>query len=309
MRTAIQINTFPAEATFVGYGGIQWNMQYYQNWRSYWSYMDENAWLSGNAGIAGRISIYVASDTGTAYVNFFDPSGRNAIVQKALYAWRPNVSTGENESIRSFGFAPSAQGPSTSGTTMIMPVIADDLLLTTGMSTNSTSGTFSLSGVTAQALVSFSASYGSAKTGISLWRIGQTGTASVSAAGYNHGRMAMKIVPYVEVVQTVLPSSPPDLDYIFVEIPAVLTSSGQVIRPRWFNSLRSTYAWDINLGVRKRWLKDAPIIEHDAPAQARLVELWKFPKAALSSIPASEAYVFNDEQTAEDRVTYYDLGW
>ena len=37
--------------------------------------------------------------------------------------------------------------------------------------------------------------------------------------------------------------------------------------------------------------------------------MWKVPEEAVSSIPTGEAYIYDDEQTAEDRVTALDMGW
>ncbi len=130
----------------------------------------------------------------------------------------------------------------------------------------------------------------------------------------------MKILPTVEIAQQVVPTppeppqppppeDPPEWPTIWVEVTGELTHSGQVIRPRWFDALRSAYAWDPALGIRKRWVKGTTMTPNQGPSRARLVELWKFPRDAYLSIPAEEAYVFTDEQTAEDRVTYHDLGW
>jgi hypothetical protein len=118
--------------------------------------------------------------------------------------------------------------------------------------------------------------------------------------------MLMKIVPTVKLVQTTHPV--PGENLIWVEIWADLLPSGRVERPRWFNSLRTEYAWNHSFGLRKRWIKEAAATTQ-GEKRARYVELWKVPQSAISSIPTGQAYIFTSEQEAEARVLYHDLGW
>lgn len=253
------------------------------------------------------MTIYRADSAGDVDVSFSDPSGQGTLFSTYVQVWRPQISVGANEAVKSIGFAESAQGAQSAGTTASVPVQQDDLLLAIGLDTHaSTPGEMTLSGPSSQLLVDFNPAYANRTSRMKLWRIKSTTNASVNYVRCNAGRSLIKLVPNVEVVQTEVPVA--DEPVIYVEIQPELTSSGRVLRPRWFDALRTSYAWSYSTGLRKRWMKEAASSD-DAGARARIVELWKFPEAARTSVPTNEAFTYTNFTTAEARVIHHDLGW
>lgn len=296
-------NTLPAEI----YPQRGWDWWWYPYWPFWWLYWYPYSWDYYAYRSVSRVSIYKAANSGTVSVTFQRGYPGSPIFQTYLCVWRPNISVGQNETIVNVTYAPSAQSAQYSPYTLSMPVRTDELLLATAKGLNVSALSPSLSGVTVQNLVNYSAVYGNCRHTVQLWRIKTTGTAVYTPVGANVAQQLTKIIPNVEVAHVSVPSVPPEANYFYVEFGADLLSTGRVIRPRWFETIRSSYAWDNNLGLRKRWVKGTAI--GDDRGRARVVELWKVPKGAENSIPAGEAYVFTTDQDAEARVLFHDLGW
>lgn len=296
-------NTIPAEI----YPTPAWTWWWYPYWRYWWPYWYYSHWKKYAYRTVSRVTIYQARDNGTVQVTFNRGYSGSPIIKTYLCVWRPNVSVGQNETIKRIGFAPSAQAPTYAGYSSSIPVTADDLLLATAKGYPVTGIGLSISGVTVQNILSYSAYYGSSYDAIGLWRIKTSGTATVAYGYANVAQQLTKINPSVEVYHVSVPSIPPDAAYFYVEIGADLLSNGRVVRPRWFEAIRTTYAWSNSLGLRKRWLKETSL--GSETNRGRLVELWKVPKGAESSIPGGEALVLTSDQDAEARVLMQDLGW
>ncbi len=286
----------------------RWYYYYWPYWPYYWPYWYYRWWYYRYPVVVSQITCWRADSDGDVSVTFSEPSGWGVVFQTALKVWRPNISVGNNEAVRTYGFAESAQGATAAGRTATMPVYTDELLLAMGVDTYywNPTGNITVSGVTLQELVDFNPSYTNRTARIKLWRVKSTGTAVATYTNCNVGRALMKFVPNVDVYQLVQPV--PGEDPIFVEIQAELTPSGRIIRPRWFEALRTEYAWDHGMGLRKRWVREA-LGDTGGQAKARVIEMWKFPPAANSSIPAGEAYTWVDPQLAEARVIALDQGW
>lgn len=296
-------NTVPAEVYYYGY----WYWYYYYYWYYWWPYWYYYPWYYYYYRTITRVSIYKAVSSGTISVSFQRGYEGSPIYKTQIYVWRPNITVGQNELIRKINFAPSAQGAEYRSYTVSMPVSVDDLLLATSTGVYTAPLSPHLSGVTAQNLVNYTANFGVCYTSVQLWRIKTSGTAVVQTQGANVAQQLTKIIPNVEIAQVAIPSIPPEASYFYVEIGAELFANGQVVRPRWFEEIRTTYAWNNGLGLRKRWVKGTTWGENTG--RARLVELWKVPKGAENLIPNGEAYVFTSDQDAESRVLFHDLGW
>lgn len=300
-------NSIPEEAQWVYYPYAYWRYWYYPYYGYYWWYWQRRWWLRYPV-VVSRISVWRADSAGTVSVEFSDPSGWGTIYATALRVWKPNISVGQNMAIRSIGFAESAQGASGIGVVASMPVVQDELLLAMGVDTTYFGGgNFVVSGPSVQELIDFNPVYAYRTARIKLWRVKTTTTATVTYSFCNAGRMLMKFVPNVDVYQVSRPvAQEPE---IYVEIQADLTSSGRIIRPRWFEALRSEYAWSPSMGLRKRWTREATTSGEGKDARARVIEMWKFPASANASIPEGQAYTFVSVLDAEARVRAHDLGW
>lgn len=281
-----------------------WRYWYWYWWCWCWRYY---YWWWWDPFVVSRITIWVANSSGNVRVSFGEHRGDGAVIQTALRVWHPNITVGEYEAVRSIGFAQSAQAPTGSGNTASLPVVADELLLVMGMDCGWwPPGTITLTGPNVQELLDFEPGFYYRTARIKLYRVKTTATATATWSRCNIGKMMMKFVPNVEVYQLARPV--PTEDNIYVEIQGTLTPSGRIIRPRWFDSLRSNYAWSYSSGLRKRWVREA-VGGTDDSSGVRVIEMWKFPAAANNSIPEGEAYTWVDQQVAEARVIYNDLGW
>lgn len=296
-------NTIPAEI-YPLQGWVWW---WYPWWRYWWPYWYPNPWLRYVYRTISRVSIYQASDNGTVTVTFSRGYTYSPIIQTHLSVWRPNVTVGANETLKSITFATSAQTSQYLNYMSSMPVKAHELLLATAKGINVPALSPALTGVSVQTLLNYSAVYGASRETVQLWRVKTDGTATLVAANANISQQLTKIVPNVEIGHVSVPTIPPDATYFYAEIAADLLSTGRVIRPRWFENIRSAYAWSNSLGLRKRWVKGTSL--SDERGRARLIELWKLPKGAESYIPSGEAYVFTTDADAESRVLFHDLGW
>ena len=301
-------NAVPQDGYWYWHPHYAWYYWYYWYYGYYWWWWYYRYWYYYPV-IVSRISVYRADADGTVSITFSEPSGYGTIFSTLLRVWRPNITVGQYEEVQSIGFAESAQAPTSVGNVASIPVQQDELLLAMGVDAyyyDYRVGNFSVSGVNVQELVDFAPVYSNRVSRIKLWRIKQTGNATVTYSYCDAARMLMKIVPTVKLVQTTHPV--PGENLIWVEIWADLLPSGRVERPRWFNSLRTEYAWNHSFGLRKRWIKEAAATTQ-GEKRARYVELWKVPQSAISSIPTGQAYIFTSEQEAEARVLYHDLGW
>jgi len=291
--------------------------RWYYYWRYYywywWYYYNYWYWWYRYPLVTAKVKVLRANEAGTISVDFGEPSGYGAVFSTILRAWKPNISVGANEAIKNLGFTESSQGVTARGSIATIPVNADDLLLAMGVDVTPwyDQANISISGPSVQELLDFFPQYAGRSVRIKLWRIKTTTTAQLTYSYCHVGRFAQKFIPNVEVVQTSYPVVSEDL--AFVEIQAELTAAGRIVRPKWFEDLRTEYAWSKDFGLRKRWMREAASetsgSHGDTVSRTRVIEMWKVPEEAVSSIPTGEAYIYDDEQTAEDRVTALDMGW
>lgn len=296
-------NIVPFEVDAIG----GWSLQWYTYWRNWWGNFCPTNWLYQVYRCIGRVVIYKAASAGTVNITFQPGNATTPIFKTHLVVWRPSISVGSNETVVNITYAPSAQPVRSEMYALSMPVRTDDLLLGSAMGMDVPSLNPSISGVTVQNLLNYTAEYAGVRQAVQMWRVKTPGTATYTLTNANVSQHLAKIIPSVEVGHVTIPSVPPEANYFYVEIGADLLSNGRVVRPKWFEDLRTTYAWNNNLGLRKRWVKGTAM--GVVTGRARLVELWKVPKGAETSIPSGAAYVFTSDQDAEARVLFHDLGW
>jgi len=191
----------------------------------------------------------------------------------------------------------------------VLPIQADDLIIAMGVdaSSNAALADVSLSGPGSQALLDFFPVYAARSVRIKVWRATSTAEARIAYSNCQVGRMAASLRPNVKVVQTTYPTVTEP--YAYVETQVELTSQGRVVRPKWLDNIRIAQAYATNLGLRKRWVQESMGSHESGITRARIIEMWKIDKDLLSLVPAEEAFVYQTEQLAEDRVTALDQGW
>lgn len=277
---------------------------YWYVWRYYW-------WYYRYPRIVARISIWRADSAGTVSVTFSEPSGWGAVYAAHLRVWRPQITLGAHEILKGIGFMESAQSVQAGSYLYqgFMPVERDDLLIAMAIDNDPWRpvADVSLSGVQVQELLDFNPTVSNRTHRIKLWRIKQSGTATLTYSECQGGQFAQRIIPNVEIAHEIIPS--PSEDVFYLELAAELMPNGRVIRPNWFEALRTELGWAPNFGLRKRWLKEAPPATESERARTKIVELWKVPSGKISAVPAGEAYVLTTRALAEARVLYHDLGW
>lgn len=306
----IEKNSVPYRAYWHGKRWVYWWPYYYYYWYWYWAWWP---WWYSGLHVNVKLCLYRADDQGDLTVEFTEPSGAGTIFSTVARAWRPSIAVGAGEEVSSVSFAESSQAPVTQGVVASLPVATDDLLLAIGVdhSPDYQTANVLLSGPANQELLDFFPVYANRSVRVKLWRIKSDTTAQLTYQNCYIGRMVQKLHPNVEVVQTAYPTPPEDVAYI--EFQPELTTAGRVARPHWFEALRQDLAWSESFGLRKRWMREISSVteseEGEPISRVRIIEMWKIPKGKLVSVPAGEAYVYDDEQTAEDRVTALDQGW
>ena len=283
---------------------------YYYNW--YWYYRYWYWWYDYPAVLA-KVVVFRADEAGTATVNFSEPSGVATVFSTLLKVWHPNIAVGANEGVKEVSFVESAASPTVRGYRASMSVSEDDLLLAMGVdnSPNYALADIAISGPSTQTLLDFFPQYAGKSVRAKLWRVKSNADAALSYSNCYIGRMVQRLTPNVTVVQTSYPTITDP--YAYIEFQPNLTAAGRISRPRWFEALRTNQAWATNFGLRKRWMKQ-PIgpteNQKGSPVlRTRITEMWKIDADLVSQVPAGEAYVYEDEATAEDRVTALDRGW
>jgi hypothetical protein len=302
-------NSSPYQAQYWNGSWRYYYRYYYYNYYWYWNYY---YWWYYYPIVVSRVEVYKADDDGTISMAFSEPSGIGTVFSTALKVMRPSLTPGASEEVTDVGFSESAQSPVSVGNKASLNVVQNDLLLAMGMdvSPNAASADITLSGPSSQELFDHFPQYANRSNRIKLWRIKSDATASLTYANCQAGRMVEKLTPNVNVVQSTYPTVTEDYGYF--EFQPELSSSGRVLRPQWFNAIHTAQAWNGSFGLRKRWVEQLTTegsTASSAAQRARIIEMWKIPKALLSGIPVSEAYIYADEATAEDRVTALDLGW
>jgi len=295
------------------YWGSRWNYRYpYYNYNWYYQYRYWYWWY-GTPIVLAKVQVFRADEAGSVTIDFSEPSGVGTIFSTTLKVWHPNIAVGGSEAISELGFVESAKAATVSGYQASIDVGQDDLLLAMGVdnSANYASANISVSGPSTQELLDFFPTYANRSVRIKLWRVKTDATAALTYANCYIGRMAEKLTPNVHVVQTAYPTVTED--YAYIEFQPNLTAAGRIVRPRWFEALRTSQAYATNFGLRKRWMNQAAGVtenENGEPVtRARITEMWKIDKTLQGSVPVNEAYMYADEATAEDRVTALDLGW
>ena len=291
------------------YQNSRWYYNYYRYYNYYYYYWNRWNWWYYSPTVVAKVAVWRADDAGQVSISFSEPSGYGHIFSTALSVWRPVISVGVGEAVSDVGFAQNAKAPANVGNVASLPIQADDLLIAMGadISGDAATADISLAGPASQALFDFFPVYASRSVRIKIWRATSAAEANLTYSHCQTARMATSLRPNVKVVQTAYPTVTDP--YAYVEIQPELTSRGRVVRPEWFNAIRTAQSWAINFGLRKRWVQEAMGSQDSEILSARIIEMWKVDKTLVASIPVSEAYVYATEQLAEDRVTALDQGW
>ena len=282
-------------------------LYYYWPWyyRRYWYWY----WYR-YAPVNSRVVLVVPHQEGTIRAR---AEGSN-IFDHRLRVFTANITPASGKGVRKVAFTDSVKEHVIDRDFCYVECQANDILIAMG---NDASPNWALaeiekvSGPATQELMSIRPAMYNRSVRIRIWRVKQPGTMVLGYYNCNAGRMAVRLMPNVEVYTLTPPTISEPRAYF--EIQVEQDEVGNVKRPDWFANLYNTLRHSQNMGLQRAWLREVLERKYDevgriTGVRVRRIEHWAIPAANAGQI-GSDALIFADRAEWLARVVMHDNQW